>query len=44
LEERLRSRLGTKVSLNHGKKGGSLTIHYYSDEELDAIVDLILKE
>jgi ParB family transcriptional regulator, chromosome partitioning protein len=44
LEERLRSRLGTKVSLNHGKKGGSLTIHYYSDEELDAIVDLIMKE
>jgi ParB family transcriptional regulator, chromosome partitioning protein len=44
LEERLRSRLGTKVSLNHGKKGGSLTIHYYSDEELDALIELIMKE
>jgi ParB family transcriptional regulator, chromosome partitioning protein len=44
IEERLRSRLGTKVSLNHGKKGGSLTIHYYSDEELDALIALILKE
>jgi ParB family transcriptional regulator, chromosome partitioning protein len=44
LEERLRSRLGTRVSLHHGKKGGSLTIHYYSDEELDAIIALILQE
>jgi ParB family chromosome partitioning protein len=44
LEERLRSRLGTKVSLHHGKKGGSLTIHYYSDEELDAIIAMILQE
>ncbi|MEN4040781.1 MAG: ParB/RepB/Spo0J family partition protein [Anaerolineaceae bacterium] len=44
LEERLRSRLGTKVSLHHGKKGGSLTIHYYSDEELEVIIGMILRE
>lgn len=42
LEERLRSRLGTKVNLHYGPKGGSLVIHYYSDEELDAIVAQIL--
>ena len=39
LEEKLSSRLGTKVSIHHGKKGGSVVIHYYSDEELDAIIN-----
>ena len=42
LEERLRSRLGTKVSLKHGAKGGSITIHYYSEEELDSLLQLLL--
>jgi ParB family transcriptional regulator, chromosome partitioning protein len=42
LEERLRSRLGTKVRLaNHGKQG-TITIHYYSDEELTALVGHLL--
>ena len=44
LEARLRQLLGTKVTLRHGKKGGTLVIHYYSDEELDALVNHILKE
>jgi ParB family transcriptional regulator, chromosome partitioning protein len=44
LEERLRHRLGTRVNLHHGKKGGSLVIHYYSDEELNAIITQILQE
>ncbi len=38
IENRLRSLLGTKVTLNHGKKGGTLVIHYYSDEELDSLI------
>jgi ParB family chromosome partitioning protein len=38
LEEKISSRLGTKVSIHHGKKGGSVVIHYYSDEELNAII------
>lgn len=38
LEERLQSALGTRVRLKHGKKGGTVTIHYYSDEELDALI------
>jgi ParB family chromosome partitioning protein len=42
LEERLRKRLGTKVNLNQYGRGGSLVIHYYSDEELDALVGKIL--
>ena len=44
LEERLRASLGTRVTLRHGRKGGTLTIHYYSDEELNALVTLITKE
>jgi len=44
LESRLRNTLGTKVSLNRRRKGGTLVIHFYSDEELDAIVEKILGE
>jgi ParB family chromosome partitioning protein len=42
LEERLRTHLGTKVSLNRRRKGGTLVIHFYSDEELDNLVEQIL--
>lgn len=42
LQDRLRERLGTKVSLNQRRKGGTIVINYYSDEELNALVDLIL--
>ena len=38
VEKRLQRSLGTKVSLKHGKKGGTVTIYYYSDEELDALI------
>ncbi len=38
VEKRLRNTLGTKVALKHGKKGGTLTIYYYSDEELDSLL------
>jgi len=39
VEKRLQSSLGTKVALKHGKKGGTVTIYYYSDEELDALLE-----
>jgi ParB family chromosome partitioning protein len=42
LEEKLRERLGTRVNLHPRKKGGTLVIHYYSDEELDALILRIL--
>ncbi len=42
IEERLRARLGTRVSLKHGKKGGRITIHYYSEEELEALLNRLL--
>ncbi len=37
LEERMRRALGTKVILSRSKKGGTIVIHFYSEEELDAI-------
>jgi ParB family transcriptional regulator, chromosome partitioning protein len=43
IEDRMRSVLGTKVSLHPGQKGGSITIHYFSDEELNRLIDQILK-
>jgi len=44
LEEQLRAYLGTRVTLRKGKKGGSLTIHFFSDEELNALVSQIVRE
>lgn len=43
IEDRMRNALGTKVSLHPGQKGGSITIHYYSIEELNRLIDHILK-
>lgn len=39
VERRLRSSLGTKVALKHGRKGGTVIIYYYSDEELDSLLE-----
>ncbi len=45
LEERLQSSLGTKVRFNSSSQGkGTITIHYYSDEELNALLDRFLEE
>ena len=42
MERRLRASLGTKVTLRHGKRGGTITIHYYSSEELDTLLGKLL--
>jgi len=42
LEKRLEQTLGTKVNLNRHARGGTLTIHYYSDEELNSLVERLL--
>lgn len=44
LENRLRETLGTKVGLSHSPTGGKIIIHYYSDEELNTLVDRLLGE
>ncbi len=42
LEARLQKRLGTKVTIQSQKQGGKLVIHYFSKEELDGVVDILL--
>ncbi|MCX6053994.1 MAG: ParB/RepB/Spo0J family partition protein [Chloroflexi bacterium] len=44
IEDRLSESLGTRVSLRHGNKGGTLTIHYYSDEELNGLLSRFMPE
>jgi ParB family chromosome partitioning protein len=44
LAGRFREQLGTKVTLNRGRKGGTIVIHFYSDEELNRIAASILGE
>ncbi len=44
LEDELRSYLGTRIKLRYGKGKGSLTIYYFSDEELNDMITKILKE
>lgn len=40
LEQNLQRALGTKVTLRQGARGGgSLTIHFYSSEELEGVLD-----
>jgi len=42
LENQLRDALGTRVTLKRGRRGGSLIIRFFSDEELNALVDRLL--
>lgn len=39
IETRLESRFETKVSMRYTKKGGSITLYYASDEDLDALLE-----
>jgi len=42
LEDEIITILGTKVRLNHkGKKGGSIVVDYFSDDDLERILDLL---
>jgi ParB family chromosome partitioning protein len=42
VEEDLRQRLGTKVSLSRSRNGGRIVIEYYSDEELGRLYDRLI--
>lgn len=42
LENQLRDALGTRVTLKRGRRGGSLVIRFFSDEELNVLVDRLL--
>lgn len=42
VEERLQKRLGTKVVIQKGRRGGKIVIHYFSLPELDGILETLL--
>src|SRR5215471_13094439 len=41
LEDRLRERLGTKVNLRYSQGKGALEIHFFSDPELERVLQLL---
>ena len=43
IEEGLQKRLGTRVRLRPRKRGGYMTIQYFSNEELDRLLKMILR-
>jgi ParB family chromosome partitioning protein len=44
LEDQFRRSLGTKVNLYRSKRGGRLVIYFFSEEELQALLDRIVGE
>ncbi len=42
MEEELKSALGTKVAINHGTRRGKIEIEYYSREELERLLELLM--
>jgi len=42
LEEKLRERLGTKVKIDYRKGKGVIKIEFYSDDELDRILEIVI--
>ena len=43
-EDRLRDRLGTKVSIQGSQSKGKVIIEYYSRDELNGIYDILIRE
>ena len=44
LEEKMKAALGTKVSINRkNEKSGRIEIEYYSMEELERLMDILVK-
>lgn len=43
VEAELRRHFGTKVDLRRGKRGGTIVLHWYSDEELNAILGRVFR-
>lgn len=44
IRERLEDFLSTKVLIRHTKRGGSITIDYYTDDDLTRLTDLITED
>lgn len=43
IEDRLMAILGTKTKINHKKNKGTIEIEYYSNEELDRLIEILEK-
>jgi len=43
VEDRLQKRLGTRVTIQNGRRGGKLIICYYSPAELDGLLETLLQ-
>jgi len=41
IEERLRNKFGTQVRINLKKKGGNIEIEFYSEEELERLLEIL---
>jgi ParB family chromosome partitioning protein len=44
LQTQFRQSLGTRVDIQKGQKGGKVIIHFYSDEDLQALYEIIVDE
>jgi ParB family chromosome partitioning protein len=44
MQTQLREAFGTRVNLKYSPKGGTITLHYYSDEELNTLVEKLLDQ
>lgn len=44
LQAQFRQSLGTKVDIQKGPKGGKVVIHFYSDEDLQSLYEMIVDE
>ena len=42
LQDKLSKSLSTKVTIKHGQKKGKIEIEYYSNDELERIIDLFM--
>lgn len=42
MEEELKTALGTKVAINHGTRRGKIEIEYYSRDELERLLEMLL--
>jgi ParB family chromosome partitioning protein len=42
-EEALQSAVGTKVTITQGKKGGRIELHFFSDDEMERVYQIVLR-